>query len=607
MWRIRGRTQMTIIVMTIATLILILYRMSTNDVAATNITKESQVQLDDSGYSTVPENIDQFAKRRAMESNILNDIKGHRKYEDRNQRIMFPNGLGLHTNENEVIHTDNMKQNSDGTWNNGLPTFKGARIVHLDLKGAPPRVSYYEEFFPLIRNLGATGVLIEYEDMFPFNGPLLQDLPAYNAYSISDIKRILHLAASNDLQVIPLIQTFGHLEFLLKLQRFMELREVQKYPQFTFPNKFCKSHRITVCVVHQIVALHPGIKYLHIGCDEVYYLGECVRCGLMMVDHQWSKKQLFLHHQGSPIRYIREKHREIVPLTWDDEFRDLSASELVEWGIPKLLEPVVWKYTPDVVNSIASEVWNKYAAVFPAVWIASAFKGATGSDKYITDISENHHSWMDIISLYSSQLKFKGIFITGWQRYDHFSVLCELLPIGIPSLASALAYIQSENRGMTVVPRHVLDLLKCDGSLPMSPGSGRTRCNFPGAEILEAVERLYLLQMNVDRMLADSTLKGWMTSYNIEHGFSSPSHVEHATAELDRCKMELTYIERDVRSAMSDVYDRYTISEWVSTFLRPLDIQLQTLWDAREKLLSRTHWPKRPLDILKPSSIAHNL
>lgn len=70
--------------------------------------------------------------------------------------------------------------------------------------------------------------------------------------------------------------------------------------------------------------------------------------------------------------------------------------------------------------------------------------------------------------------------------------------------------------------------------------------------------------------------------------------------------MELTYIERDMRSAMSDVYDRYTIAEWVSTFLQPLDTQLQSLWDAREKLLSRTHWPKRPLEILKPS-VAQNV
>jgi len=59
----------------------------------------------------------------------------------------------------------------------------------------------------------------------------------------------------------------------------------------------------------------------------------------------------------------------------------------------------------------------------------------------------------------------------------------------------------------------------------MSPGIGRTRCKFPGAAVLEAAERLYSLHLSVDRMLTDSTVKGWMTSYNIDNDFSSPSHV----------------------------------------------------------------------------------
>ena len=44
------------------------------------------------------------------------------------------------------------------------------RIVHIDLKGAQPKIGYYEEFFKLIKQFGATGLLLEYEDVFPFQG-----------------------------------------------------------------------------------------------------------------------------------------------------------------------------------------------------------------------------------------------------------------------------------------------------------------------------------------------------------------------------------------------------------------------------------------------------
>ena len=110
------------------------------------------------------------------------------------------------------------------------------RVVHLDLKGAPPKLSFLKNIFPLLKEGGATTLLIEYEDMFPFWGPL-RNISARNSYSKQDIQTILGWAAQNDLSVIPLIQTFGHMEFVLKLEEFKHLRESNPFPQSLCPSR----------------------------------------------------------------------------------------------------------------------------------------------------------------------------------------------------------------------------------------------------------------------------------------------------------------------------------------------------------------------------------
>jgi hexosaminidase len=85
--------------------------------------------------------------------------------------------------------------------------------VHLDLKGAAPKISYFEQLFPLLHKWGADGICMEYEDMFPFDG-IVSSIKHKQAYTKDDIEKINKLAKDNHLDVMPLLQTYGKLFYL---------------------------------------------------------------------------------------------------------------------------------------------------------------------------------------------------------------------------------------------------------------------------------------------------------------------------------------------------------------------------------------------------------
>ena len=162
------------------------------------------------------------------------------------------------------------------------------RFVHLDLKGAAPKFEFYQKLFPFLKKFGATGLLIEYEDMFPFTGRLAAVRHGL-AYSKADVEQLLKLAKLNGLKVMPLLQVYGHMEYVLKLKEFMHLREDHRYPQVITPcleetyqlifGKFiCRTVKSIFFfssskkeMIDQFLTQHPSISYLHLGCDEVYY------------------------------------------------------------------------------------------------------------------------------------------------------------------------------------------------------------------------------------------------------------------------------------------------------------------------------------------------
>lgn len=128
-------------------------------------------------------------------------------------------------------------------------------------------------------------------------------------------------------------------------------------------------------MIDQVLSFHPAATHFHIGGDEVYHLGQCERCTRIMSERSWSKQDLFLSHIRNVTQYIRNKYPKVRPVMWDDEFRKLSGDLITEFGLGKLVDIMVWKYTPNVSEFITDEILEKYLAHFRGIWIASAFKG----------------------------------------------------------------------------------------------------------------------------------------------------------------------------------------------------------------------------------------
>lgn len=459
------------------------------------------------------------------------------------------------------------------------------RLVHIDLKGAPPKVQYFEQIFPLFHNWGATGILLEYEDMFPYSKDL-GILQARNAYSIENVNFILDTAKNNKLTVIPLLQTFGHLEFVLKHEKFRHLREVPRYPMTLCPVQE-ESFTLVTSMVDQVLRLHPESKWFHIGADEVFHIGCCEDCDSYMAMKALSKQQLFLEFVVKIATHVRLKYPGVQPIMWDDMLRQVDLIELRESRIGKLVEPMVWQYTPTI--TIAEEQWSKYSAVFPNLWVASAFKGATGPNVQAVNISyhvQNHISWIQTAAQIKSKFKtFRGYAVTGWQRYDHYAVLCELLPAGLPSMLVCLQTLIHGNLSNEQLVR-ISSALGFPGCLPLNPFSNSDMvpiCSFPGWEVYIGVFYLIRLLVEYNFFIQSDSIDTWMSTYLVKLNFTNPIYLEQIEQQAKRLYEQYRNLKLQMEKSLSKIFFDDTVEEWIAVNLVPKLEKLEEIVLTAEK------------------------
>ncbi|XP_015250818.1 PREDICTED: hexosaminidase D [Cyprinodon variegatus] len=471
------------------------------------------------------------------------------------------------------------------------PWPKGKKLVHLDLKGARPRIGYLHKLIELFSRLGADGLLVEYEDMFPYDGELkLLQATAHPAYSREEVMSIQESAKARGMEVIPLVQTFGHMEFVLKHRSLWHLREVPLCVGTLNPHKE-EGFKLVMEMLRQVVDLHPGLRTLHIGADEVYTLGEGEDSKLWLDSTGGTVEQLFLSHVNKVAKAIKEAWPDMNIIMWDDMMRGMSQDTLKASGLVGLVQPMLWDYTPNLdVDKTVSLLEKYHGAGMSDLWAASSFKGSTFVHTCVTCTQrhvDNHLQWLKVAASLPAAINMRGMAITGWQRYDHLSVLCELLPVALPSLASCLQTLihgefsteanrkVTETLGVSSVEVEAMERASADESL------------FPGRKLAELILEINSLLDSEDFRFFESNMfvRGWFSPYHRQRKTVNPLNCMHihkqASEYLDTLQKKVEALKKE----MVALYPDSTVEEWIEEHISAVMAPLQRITEAIQECI----------------------
>ncbi|NXB82218.1 HEXDC Hexosaminidase, partial [Donacobius atricapilla] len=447
------------------------------------------------------------------------------------------------------------------------------RLVHLDLKGAAPRVSYLEQVFPLLSQLGANGVLIEYEDMFPFKGEL-EILRSPYAYSEEDIERIQQLAEQHRLEVVPLVQTFGHVEFILKHQKYQHLREVERFPN-SFNPHIPDTLALLKSVLSQVIEKHRRSTWIHIGADEVFHLGEGTDSKNWMSHNKGDVGTMYLKHMKEVLGFLTAQYWGLRVLMWDDMLRKISVGALRGEGTgTAVVAPVPGTHSVSTLGRHCPQCQQEPRPCPVGMWVSGQHEEPEAPS---CCWHQCHLAAVPAESGIAKHVSPVVWWLSPSHRYDHYSVLCELLPVSIPSLAICLQTLV--NGGFTEeAKRKVLDVLALE-SVQLEQSTCEGRGAFPGVEIYHMVEQVngHLKESILKALEEESAIKGWFSPYHRKHQFGNPRNMESFGSKVLKLHEDWESFVRDLRAQLERIYFPDTVEEWMEENVNPYLDQLRDL------------------------------
>ena len=281
---------------------------------------------------------------------------------------------------------------------------------HLDLRIQVMKMDALKAFAKKLSEQGINTLVMEWEGTYPFESHPL--IPNKYAYTKEEIKSFISYCSSIGIDVIPLQQSFGHVEYILRNEKYKDLREDQKDYSQVCPLQVEGNKKLFTDLFTELAATHPS-KYFHIGGDETYLLGHCDKCRAMAAKEGTSK--LYIDHIKMLCDIVISLGK--IPVMWADiALKHPEALKL----LPKQTILVDWNYGWDMNN------FGEHERLMQSgfeVWGAPAIR--SHPDNYFLTQWEKHFKNISDFIPACRQLGYKGIIMTSWSTSGQYSTVWE--------------------------------------------------------------------------------------------------------------------------------------------------------------------------------------
>ena len=273
------------------------------------------------------------------------------------------------------------------------------RGFHLDLRVQVMTMDALKDFASKLGKSGINTLIMEWEGTYPFEkNPLI---PNRYAYTKAEVVSFIKYCNGLGIDVIPLQQSFGHVEYILRHERYKGLREDQKDYSQVCPLETAGDSALFTSLYTELISTHTS-KYIHIGGDETYLLGHDEKCRLK--SEQVGKSRLYTDYIKMLCNIVFKLGK--TPVLWADIA--IKYPEAIK-TLPKGTIFVDWNYGWDMNRFGNHENLEKSGF---EIWGAPSIRSSP--DNYNLTQWEKHFSNIRDFIPVSKKLGYTGIIMTSW-------------------------------------------------------------------------------------------------------------------------------------------------------------------------------------------------